>query len=153
MASLAATLLCYYDEETTFIMLVRMFELRGLEKLYQAGFGGLMQALDEFEGSWMKGGQVSRRLVRWIPSPLANLPSLRAGHAGEPPPEFQDRGGAEKSLGLFLQTGGKRKEKRKTKAAAVQTAGEGWADGVLVVTEATGATAGGRGFSSSQPLN
>jgi len=76
MASLAATLLCYYDEETTFIMLVRMFELRGLEKLYQAGFGGLMQALDEFEGGWMKGGQVSRRLVRWIPlSPLTNLPS------------------------------------------------------------------------------
>ncbi|CAZ84184.1 unnamed protein product [Tuber melanosporum] len=63
MASLAATLLCYYDEETTFIMLVRMFELRGLEKLYQAGFGGLMQALDEFEGSWMKGGQISRRLT------------------------------------------------------------------------------------------
>jgi hypothetical protein len=64
MASLAATLLCYYDEETAFIMLVRMFELRGLGKLYEAGFGGLMQALDEFEGGWMKGGQVNRRLVR-----------------------------------------------------------------------------------------
>lgn len=63
MASLAATLLCYYDEETAFVMLVRMFELRGLEKLYQAGFGGLMAALEEFEGGWIKGGSVSRKLV------------------------------------------------------------------------------------------
>lgn len=66
MASLAATLLCYYDEETAFVMLVRMFELRGLEKLYQAGFGGLMAALEEFEGGWIKGGSVSRKLVSLV---------------------------------------------------------------------------------------
>lgn len=63
MASLAATLLCYYDEETAFVMLIRMFELRGLEKLYQAGFGGLMSALEEFENGWIRGGAVSRKLV------------------------------------------------------------------------------------------
>lgn len=63
MASLAATLLCYYDEETAFVMLVRMFELRGLEKLYQAGFEGLMVALEEFEGGWIKGGTVCKKLV------------------------------------------------------------------------------------------
>jgi hypothetical protein len=63
MASLAATLLCYYDEEKTFIMLVRMWQLRGLDKLYQAGFGGLMAALDEFQKSWLDGREVSEKLV------------------------------------------------------------------------------------------
>jgi len=63
MASIAATLLCYYDEETAFVMMVRLWELRGLEKLYQPGFDGLMAALDEFEASWMKGNQISKKLV------------------------------------------------------------------------------------------
>ncbi|KAL7268841.1 hypothetical protein RUND412_008517 [Rhizina undulata] len=71
MASLAATLLCYYEEETAFVMLVRMFELRGLEKLYEAGFGGLMEALGEFEGSWLKGGQVFRKLANLGVGPTA----------------------------------------------------------------------------------
>ncbi|KAI9746154.1 MAG: hypothetical protein M1818_000835 [Claussenomyces sp. TS43310] len=62
MASLAATLLCYYDEEKTFIMLVRMWQLRGLEKLYAPGFAGLMAALDEFEKQWMNGHDVSSKL-------------------------------------------------------------------------------------------
>lgn len=53
MASLAATLLCYYDEERSFIMLVRLWTLRGLDKLYEAGFPGLMAALDEFQKSWL----------------------------------------------------------------------------------------------------
>lgn len=47
-------------------MLVRMFELRGLEKLYQSGFGGLMVALEEFEGGWIKGGSVSKKLVSFF---------------------------------------------------------------------------------------
>ncbi|THY00546.1 RabGAP/TBC [Aureobasidium pullulans] len=53
MASLAATLLCYYDEEHTFIMLVRMWELRGLKILYEHGFSGLMTTLKEFENDWL----------------------------------------------------------------------------------------------------
>ncbi|KAM3472661.1 hypothetical protein MY5147_005173 [Beauveria neobassiana] len=53
MASLAATLLCYFDEEKTFVMLVRMWQLRGLERLYQPGFEGLMAALREFETTWL----------------------------------------------------------------------------------------------------
>ncbi|KAI5211398.1 hypothetical protein AUEXF2481DRAFT_25731 [Aureobasidium subglaciale EXF-2481] len=53
MASLAATLLCYYDEEHTFIMLVRMWELRGLKVLYEHGFSGLMTTLKEFETDWL----------------------------------------------------------------------------------------------------
>lgn len=63
MASLAATLLCYYDEEKTFIMCVRLWTLRGLDKLYAHGFSGLMSALDEFQVDWMRGHDVSRQLV------------------------------------------------------------------------------------------
>ena len=62
MASLAATLLCYFDEERAFVMLVRLWQLRGLEQLFQAGFDGLMAALDEFEQQWLGGGEVATKL-------------------------------------------------------------------------------------------
>jgi hypothetical protein len=64
MATLAATLLCYYDEDNTFVMLVRLWQLRGLDRLYQSGFGGLMEALDDFEKKWLDGGEVAVKLVR-----------------------------------------------------------------------------------------
>jgi len=63
MASLAATLLCYFDEEKTFVMLVRMWRYRGLERLYQPGFEGLMTALSDFEKYWLDGKDVARKLV------------------------------------------------------------------------------------------
>ena len=62
MASLAATLLCYYDEEKAFVMMVRLWELRGLEQLFQSGFGGLMNALNEFERDWLRNGDVAKKL-------------------------------------------------------------------------------------------
>lgn len=62
MASLAATLLCYYDEERAFVMMTRLWQLRGLEQLFQSGFGGLMDALSEFERDWLQGGDVAQRL-------------------------------------------------------------------------------------------
>ncbi|KAI4142328.1 MAG: hypothetical protein L6R39_004981, partial [Caloplaca ligustica] len=62
MAALAATLLCYYAEDMAFVMLVRLWQLRGLERLYQSGFDGLMQALDEFEQGWLANGEVSAKL-------------------------------------------------------------------------------------------
>ncbi|KAF8862878.1 RabGAP/TBC [Acephala macrosclerotiorum] len=62
MASLAATLLCYYDEERAFVMLVRMFTLRSLGKLYESGFGGLIAALEEFKVKWLAAGEVSKKL-------------------------------------------------------------------------------------------
>ncbi|TVY94041.1 TBC domain-containing protein [Lachnellula willkommii] len=71
MASLAATLLCYYDEERCFVMLVRMWTLRGLDKLYEAGFAGLMSALDELEKQWLKGGEVSEKLTELCIEPTA----------------------------------------------------------------------------------
>jgi len=64
MASLAATLLCYYDEEKTFVMLVRLWRYRGLERLYQPGFDGLMATLHDFEKNWMAGKDVATKLVR-----------------------------------------------------------------------------------------
>ncbi|KAL4741231.1 rab-GTPase-TBC domain-containing protein [Aspergillus similis] len=62
MAALAATLLAYYDEEHTFVMLVRLWQLRGLEKLYRSGFAGLMEALGDFEREWLDGGEVAAKL-------------------------------------------------------------------------------------------
>ncbi|TAQ86240.1 hypothetical protein B7494_g5450 [Chlorociboria aeruginascens] len=63
MASLAATLLCYFDEEKAFVMLVRMWTLRGLDKLYEADFPGLMAALDEFQKQWLDGSDIAAKLV------------------------------------------------------------------------------------------
>jgi len=65
MAPLVATLLCYYDEERTFVMAVRLWQLRGLIALYSPGFGGLMDALGVFETKWLgaaDGGKLARHL-------------------------------------------------------------------------------------------
>ena len=68
MAALAATLLAYYEEERAFVMLVRLWDLRGLDRLYKSGFGGLMEALDDFEKSWLGAGELAAKLVsaRWL---------------------------------------------------------------------------------------
>jgi hypothetical protein len=62
MAALAATLLCYYEEDRAFVMLVRLWMLRGLERLYEAGFSGLMDALNDFEKNWLRQGDVAKKL-------------------------------------------------------------------------------------------
>lgn len=62
MAALAATLLCYFEEDRAFVMLVRLWMLRGLERLYESGFSGLMEALDEFEKMWLRNGDVAKKL-------------------------------------------------------------------------------------------
>lgn len=71
MASLAATLLCYFDEERCFVMMVRLWRYRGLERLYQPGFGGLMAALDDFEKRWLKGKDVAGKLAELGIDPTA----------------------------------------------------------------------------------
>lgn len=63
MAAIAATLLAYYDEENAFVMLVRLWELRGLNTLYMSGFEGLMEALGDFEKKWLDGGEIAAKLV------------------------------------------------------------------------------------------
>ena len=62
MASLAATLLCYFDEEKCFVMLVRMWQLRGLARLYRPGFVELMAAMSDFNDNWI-GKDVASKLV------------------------------------------------------------------------------------------
>ncbi|KAF3895018.1 Rab-GAP TBC domain-containing protein [Trichophyton interdigitale] len=63
MAALAATLLAYYDEENAFIMLVRLWQYRGLDRLYREGFAGLMEALNSFEKDWLGNGEVAEKLT------------------------------------------------------------------------------------------
>lgn len=53
MASLVATLLCYFDEEKCFVMLVRMWRYRGLCRLYRPGFEELMTAMKDFNDNWL----------------------------------------------------------------------------------------------------
>ncbi|KAF2134911.1 RabGAP/TBC [Dothidotthia symphoricarpi CBS 119687] len=62
MAALAATLLCYYEEDRAFVMLVRLWMLRGLERLYESGFSGLTDALEDFEQNWLRGGDIAQKL-------------------------------------------------------------------------------------------
>ena len=76
MAALAATMLCYYDEEMAFVMLVRMWQLRGIARLYQSGFEGLMEALDEFEKKWLVGSEVAKKLVKLDPLPWPRLADM-----------------------------------------------------------------------------
>ncbi|KAI5290656.1 hypothetical protein KEM54_000885 [Ascosphaera aggregata] len=66
MAALAATLLAYYDEENAFVMLVRLWQVRGLERLYRSGFSGLMEALNDFEQNWLNGGEIAEKLVSYL---------------------------------------------------------------------------------------
>ncbi|EED19042.1 TBC domain protein, putative [Talaromyces stipitatus ATCC 10500] len=62
MAALTATLLAYYDEENAFVMLARLWMLRGLQHLYREGFSGLMEALNDFEKEWLGNGEVAGKL-------------------------------------------------------------------------------------------
>ncbi|MCJ1353286.1 MAG: hypothetical protein MMC33_003271 [Icmadophila ericetorum] len=71
MAALAATILCYFEEEMAFVMLVRMWQLRGIARLYRSGFDGLMEALDDFEKNWLSGNEVAARLTSLGISPTA----------------------------------------------------------------------------------
>lgn len=72
MAALAATLLCYFDEEHAFVMMVRLWQLRGLDRLYSSGFGGLMDALDDFEKHWLRGNDVAQKLVSAVLDELSS---------------------------------------------------------------------------------
>ncbi|EME80883.1 uncharacterized protein MYCFIDRAFT_155155 [Pseudocercospora fijiensis CIRAD86] len=63
MASIAVTLLCYFDEENAFVMMVRMWQLRGLESFFRENFSGLMAALEDFDKQWLLGGPVHDKLA------------------------------------------------------------------------------------------
>ena len=76
MAALAATFLCYFEEAMAFVMLVRLWQVRGLDRLYKSGFSGLMLALDEFEKKWLAGGAINAKLVN-TPQICSPVPSPR----------------------------------------------------------------------------
>ena len=49
MATIAATLLCYFTEEMAFVMLVQLWDVKGLAHFYKPGFTGLFDAFAELE--------------------------------------------------------------------------------------------------------
>ncbi|KAI1179626.1 rab-GTPase-TBC domain-containing protein [Nemania sp. FL0916] len=71
MATLAATLLSYYDEEQCFIMLVRLWQFRGLNRIYQSGFVELIGALKDFETHWLNDKEVAGVLRELCIDPTA----------------------------------------------------------------------------------
>ncbi|KAL7623939.1 hypothetical protein AAE478_005496 [Parahypoxylon ruwenzoriense] len=71
MAPLAATFLSYYDEETCFAMLVRLWKHRGLNRMYQSGFEELMGALKDFEQHWLGDKDVALKLSELCIDPTA----------------------------------------------------------------------------------
>ncbi|KAK8107739.1 TBC domain-containing protein [Apiospora kogelbergensis] len=71
MAALGATLLSYYDEERCFVMLVRLWQVRGLNRLYSPGFVDLMDALRNFETKWLAGKDVASKLQELSIDPTA----------------------------------------------------------------------------------
>lgn len=62
MAAIAATLLCYYEEERTFVMMTRLWQLRGMSRLYDKDFQGLTATLETFEQHWLSSGAVAQKL-------------------------------------------------------------------------------------------
>lgn len=87
MASLAATLLCYFDEEKCFVMLVRMWQLRGLARLYRPGFEELMAAMSDFSANWLN-KEVASKLVSRVycslVTPLTDANDFRSSSASIP---------------------------------------------------------------------
>ncbi|CAJ2511498.1 Uu.00g071230.m01.CDS01 [Anthostomella pinea] len=71
MAPLAATFLSYYDEEQCFVMLVRLWKYRGLNRIYQSGFEELMGALKDFETHWLGTKDVAEKLNELCIDPTA----------------------------------------------------------------------------------
>ncbi|EMR11044.1 hypothetical protein PNEG_00641 [Pneumocystis murina B123] len=54
MASLAATFLCYYDEESAFIMSVRLWEERGILSIFSNSFKNLFLCFNELQTRLLK---------------------------------------------------------------------------------------------------
>ena len=62
MAPIAATLLCYYPAETAFVMLVRLWQDKGLKNFFSPEFDGLMSAFATLEQT-LKSRPVGVKLV------------------------------------------------------------------------------------------
>jgi Rab-GTPase-TBC domain len=62
MAPIAATLLCYYPEDIAFVMLVRLWQDKGLKNFFSQEFDGLITAFKSLEES-LKDRPVGHKLV------------------------------------------------------------------------------------------
>lgn len=62
MAAIAATLLCYYPDEIAFVMLVRLWQDKGLSQFFSRQFDGLMSAFKNLEEA-LKSRAVGKKLV------------------------------------------------------------------------------------------
>ncbi|KAI1805771.1 rab-GTPase-TBC domain-containing protein [Daldinia bambusicola] len=71
MAPLAATFLSYFDEEACFVMLVRLWKFRGLNRMYGSGFVELIEALKDFERDWLASRDVAAKLTELCIDPTA----------------------------------------------------------------------------------
>ncbi|KAI1480390.1 rab-GTPase-TBC domain-containing protein [Daldinia eschscholtzii] len=71
MAPLAATFLSYFDEEACFVMLVRLWKFRGLNRMYGSGFVELIEALKDFERDWLSSRDVAAKLTELCIDPTA----------------------------------------------------------------------------------
>ena len=65
MAAIAATLLCYYPDEIAFVMLVRLWQDKGLSQFFSREFDGLMSAFKTLEEA-IKTRPVGKKLVSHI---------------------------------------------------------------------------------------
>lgn len=69
MASIAATLLCYYPEEQAFIMMTHLWTSRNLMKLYEPGFPHLLKSFADLERGMQK-SKVGRHLLNINVTPM-----------------------------------------------------------------------------------
>jgi len=65
MAAIAATLLCYYPDEIAFVMLVRLWQDKGLSQFFSREFDGLMSAFKSLEEA-LKTRAVGKKLVLFL---------------------------------------------------------------------------------------
>jgi hypothetical protein len=63
MAAIAATLLCYYPDDIAFVMLVRLWQDKGLKDFFSPEFDGLMTAFKSLENA-LKFRPEGKTLVR-----------------------------------------------------------------------------------------
>ena len=72
MAPLAATLLCYFDEERAFVCACRLWTDRGLAELFAPGFGSLMSALNVFETKWLAENKIVKKQLEELGIPATS---------------------------------------------------------------------------------
>jgi len=72
MASIAATLLCYYPDDIAFVMLVRLWQDKGLKNFFSQEFDGLMTAFKSLDET-LANRPVGKQLV---PAPQKQSPYL-----------------------------------------------------------------------------